>query len=97
MKTFTIIKNIIMGKKDIYYIGKKIVDIEDNQVGVVLNASVNKHYKKVYMDIEIDDIYDSPQVEINVNIRQNKQTKRYSLVLIERRVKKTYKKRGKDY
>ena len=95
MKTFATTKSIIKGKKNDYYIGRKIKDINGDVVGVVLNASVNKKFKKVYMDIEVDDIYDNPKIGISVDIYKNLKTKRNSLVLTERKLKRKYKRKNK--
>ena len=95
MKTFATTKSIIKGKKNDYYIGRKIKDINGDVVGVVLNASVNKKFKKVYMDIEVDDVYDNPKIGISIDIYKNFKTKRNSLVLTERKLKRKYKRKNK--
>jgi len=89
------VNTIIKGKKNDYYIGRKIKDINGKEVGIVLNASVNKKFQRVYMDIEVDDIYDDPKINIDVTIYKNPTTKRKSLVLIETEVKRTHKRKNK--
>jgi len=95
MKTFATTKTIIKGRKNDYYIGRRIKDTDGNVVGIVLNASVNKKFQKVYMDIEVDDIYDDPRIKINVDIVKNRKTKRNSLVLTETKLKRKYKRKNK--
>jgi hypothetical protein len=95
MKTMATTKSIIKGRKSDFYIGKKIKDVDGNVVGEVLNASVNKKFKRVYMDIEVDDIYDNPRIDISVDIYKNPKTKRNSLVLTERKLKRKYKRKNK--
>ena len=95
MKTFATTKSIIKGRKNDYYIGRKIKNINGDVVGVVLNVSVNKKFKKVYMDVKVDSIYDNDRIGINIDIYKNPKTKRNSLVLTERKLKRKYKRKNK--
>lgn len=85
MKTSVTLYSIIKGKNNSYYIGKKILNSDSKEIGTVLDASVNKHYNRVYMDIDIDDIYNNPKTILGIKFLKT-ETKRYKLFLTETKV-----------
>jgi len=95
MKTIATTNSIIKGKKNDYYVGRRIKDVDGNVVGLVLNASVNKKFQRVYLDIEVDDIYDDPRIKINIDIVKDSKTKRNSLILTGIQLKRKYKIKNK--
>lgn len=99
MITLLTINGIIKGRKNDYYINRKLLDIDGNNVGCIIDASVNKKFQKVYCDVELFDDFVEEGMEYKLEINKTKNKKRYSytLVVTKNKVKRKYKKKNKLY
>jgi hypothetical protein len=99
MITLLTINDIIKGRKNDYYINKKLLDIDGNNIGYIIDASVNKKFKRVYCDVELFDEFvdDNMEYKLEINKTKNKKRYTYTLVVTKNKIKRKYKKKNKLY